>query len=282
MDLLLGFECLGCGRQHRPAQAKYGCPACGANLQASYDYAKAKRLFSRKRLAAEPRRDLWRYLPLLPVRDAGLARRVQVGWTPLYDAERLARSLGLKRLLLKDDGRNASASFKDRASAVVLAHAAQTRQKIVATASTGNAASSLACLAPGSGLRSVIFVPKAAPAPKLAQLLVFGATVLAVDGTYDDAFELCAKACERWGWYNRSTGLNPYTREGKKTCAFELCEQLGWDVPDEVYVPVGDGNILSGLWKGFTELRLLELIDRLPRLVAVQAQGSAAIARAVQ
>jgi threonine synthase len=155
-------------------------------------------------------------------------------------------------------------------------------EKIVTTASTGNAASSLACLAAGLPLRTVIFVPESAPPAKIAQLLVFGAVVLAVRGTYDDAFDLCCRAAAEYGWYNRSTGVNPFTREGKKTAAYELCEQLDWRVPDLVFVPVGDGNIISGLWKGFQELRELGLISRLPRLAAVQAQGSAAVKKALE
>ncbi|TBR22293.1 pyridoxal-phosphate dependent enzyme, partial [bacterium] len=172
-------------------------------------------------------------------------------------------------------------SLKDRASAVVVARALEEKRKVVAVASTGNAAGSLACLAAGTAAKAVIFVPKAAPPAKLAQLLVYGARVVTVRGGYDDAFALCLEACREYGWYNRSTGHNPYTREGKKTVAFELCEQLGWEVPDLVFVPVGDGNILSAVWKGLRELKLLGLIDRLPRLVAAQAEGSDSVARAV-
>jgi len=161
-----------------------------------------------------------------------------------------------------------------------VARAVETGEKTVAGASTGNAAASLACMMASRPSKPIIFVPRTAPSAKLAQLLVYGATVLSVDGTYDEAFDFCAKACDEFGWYNRNTGYNPYTREGKKTCAYEICEQLGWQVPDLVFVSVGDGNIISGLWKGFTDFYAVGLIDKLPRLVAVQATGSAAIARA--
>jgi threonine synthase len=194
----------------------------------------------------------------------------------------LARAAGLRRLWVKDDGRNPSASFKDRANAVVLGRALELEAQVVTTASTGNAASSLSCLAAGLPLKTVIFVPETAPEAKIAQLLVFGATVLTVRGSYDDAFDLCGRAAAEYGWYNRSTGVNPFTREGKKTGAYELCEQLGWDVPDLVFIPVGDGNIISGMWKGFVELHELGLTRRLPRLVAVQAAGSAAVKRALE
>ncbi|OGS30601.1 MAG: threonine synthase, partial [Elusimicrobia bacterium RIFOXYA2_FULL_69_6] len=237
---------------------------------------------SRRSLARCADRSLWRYAPALPVAEGARLAAPQIGWTPLYEAPRLAAALGLRRLVVKDDGRNPSASFKDRANAVVLARALGQKERTVTTASTGNAASSLACLAAGLPLKTVIFVPQTAPEAKVAQLLVFGATVVAVRGTYDDAFDLCGQAAAEYGWYNRSTGINPFTREGKKTGAYELAEQLGWQVPDLVFVPVGDGNIISGMWKGFTDLRELGLIERLPKLVAVQAEGSAAVKNALE
>lgn len=279
-DKVQGFRCLQCAAEAAPAKVKYVCPRCGGNLQVLYDYKSIRKRISRKSLAADPERSIWRYLELLPLQDRRGAAPVDVGWTPLYHARRLGAKLGLKHLYLKDDGRNPSASFKDRASAVVVARAIENNEKVVAGASTGNAAASLACMMAGGPRPPVIFVPRTAPEAKVAQLLVYGATVLSVDGTYDEAFDLCAKACEEFGWYNRNTGYNPFTREGKKTCAYELCEQLNWQVPDFVFVSVGDGNIISGLWKGFTDFHALGLIPTLPRLVAVQATGSAAIARA--
>lgn len=281
MNNVDGFECIVCGRRHGPSAAAYDCPSCGGNLQVVYDYARVRRTLTRKRLAAETDLSLWRYEALLPVGERKFAPPVPVGWTPLYKAGRLARSLGLREVWLKDDGRSPSASFKDRASAVVVARALEARCKVIAVASTGNAAASLACLSAGTPAKAVIFVPKTAPAAKLAQLLIFGAKVVTVDGAYDDAFALCLEACREYGWYNRSTGFNPFTREGKKTAAFELCEQLGWKPPDWVFVPVGDGNIISGVWKGLRELREIGLIDRLPRLAAAQAAGSDSIAKAL-
>jgi threonine synthase len=206
-----------------------------------------------------------------------------VGWTPLIRARRLEERLGLEALYIKDDGRNPSASFKDRASAIALVRARELGVELVTGASTGNAASSTAVLAAGmGGMRTRIFIPKDAPEAKVAQLLAFGAEVLAVDGTYDDAFDLCLAATERFGWYNRNTGYNPFTREGKKSVSFEICEQLGWEVPDLVVVPVGDGNIISGVWKGFCDLRAIGFIDRLPRLLAVQAEKSDAVVSALE
>jgi threonine synthase len=275
----VGLRCGRCAAAHAVAADRYVCPDCGGNLQVEYDYEATARVWPRAALELDADRTIWRYLPLLPV-----AERLPgppVGWTPLVEAPRLSAALGLARpLLLKDDGRNPSASFKCRASAVALQRARELGHDLVTGASTGNAASATAVLAAAPGIRTRIFVPRTAPRAKIAQLLTFGAEVLAVDGTYDQAFDLCLAATERFGWYNRNTGFNPYTREGKKTVAFEICEQLGWSAPDLVVVPVGDGNILSGVWKGFVEFERLGFISGLPHLLAVQAEGSAAVVRA--
>ena len=270
------LSCLACHRAHEVDYRGYVCASCGANLEVLY--AGPAGPFP----AEEPRgkRTLWRYEALLPLRGPVPEGLLAVGWTPLHTWPALAKQLGLSSLYLKDDTRNPSASFKDRAGAVVLRHALERGERVICAASTGNAASSLACLAAGVGMTTVIFVPAAAPRAKIAQLVLFGARVVLVDGIYDDAFDLSLAASKRFGWYNRNTGYNPITREGKKTCAFEIAEQLGWKVPDLVFVPTGDGNILSGVGKGFRELAELGLIERSPRLVAVQAEGSAAITAA--
>jgi threonine synthase len=280
MRKIEGLRCVECASEFGLAEAKYVCPRCRGNLSVVYDYKALRKRLTRRSLKADLERSLWRYLELLPLAGRAGIPPVSAGWTPLYHAQKLGASTGLKNLYLKDDGRNPSASFKDRASAVIAARAFETKEGTVAGASTGNAAASLACMMAQNETKPVIFVPRTAPPAKLAQLLVYGATVLSVDGTYDQAFDLCREACDEFGWYNRNTGYNPFTREGKKTCAFEICEQLDWKVPDLVFVSVGDGNIISGLWKGFTDFHALGLIDRLPKMVAVQAEGSASIANA--
>jgi threonine synthase len=270
-----GLSCIRCGAVHPLADQIYTCPACGGNLLVRYDLSAIRRDWGRESLATDPDRSLWRYLPLLPV--AGRITAPDVGWTPLVEAPRLARRAHVHRVLVKDDGRNPSASHKDRASAVALVRAREIGRSLVTGASTGNAASATALLAAATEMSARIFVPKTAPRAKIAQLLAFGAEVLAVDGTYDQAFDLCLAATARFGWYNRNTGFNPFTREGKKTVAFEICEQLDWQVPDLVVVSVGDGNILSGVHKGFSEFHQLGFVDRIPRLLAVQATGSASV-----
>jgi threonine synthase len=278
-----GFTCIRCGRAYEPSRELFLCERCCGNLQVVYDYEEIRLHFPRDALETSNDHSMWRYAPLLPLEARAERPPLLIGWTPLYEAEMLGGKLGLKRLLVKDDGRNPSASSKDRASALVIARALEENggnRPVISCASTGNAASSLACLAAPLKLKTVIFVPERTPRAKLAQLLVFGATVLAVRGTYDDAFDLCVEASREFGWYVRNTGYNPFTREGKKTLAFELCEQLGWRCPDWVFVPVGDGNIISGLWKGFCDLHEIGFIDRLPHLAACQSEKSDAVKRA--
>ena len=232
-----------------------------------------RRTLTGRALQSRPR-DIWRYRELLPVPEGAPRPPSQVGWTPIAPAPRLADWAGVRTLFLKDEGRNPTASFKDRASAVGVARAAHRRARVVACASTGNAASSLAGAAAGVGLRAVIFVPESAPEPKLAQLLVFCARVIRVHGTYDETWELCQRACDTYGWYNRNAAVNPSLVEGKKTCGLEIAEQMGAEVPDWVSISVGDGCTLAGTWKGLQEMHALGFIRRLPRLLGVQAQGA--------
>jgi threonine synthase len=280
LQFVHGLRCVHCAELAPLQDGTYLCPVCRGNLAVEYDLDAVRSAWGRTALSGDPDRTIWRYGPLLPV--TGRLEGPPVGWTPLVAAPNLARTLGIRELFFKDDGRNPSASFKDRASAIALQRARETGHQLVTGASTGNAASATAVLAAAVGLRTRIFVPRTAPRAKIAQLLTFGAEVLAVDGTYDQAFDLCIEASRRYGWYNRNTGFNPYTREGKKTVSFEICEQRHWAVPDLVVVPVGDGNIISGVWKGFQEFERLGFIDRLPRLLAAQADGSAAIVDAAR
>lgn len=282
MDHVLSLRCMICGRDHDPGEVTYTCPDCGPEgiLDVIYDYDRIGGRLTRELLAARPERSIWRYTELLPVESGGPRPPLQIGWTPLVRTDRLGRSLGCPDLYIKDDGRNPTASFKDRASAVGVVKALEGGYATIACASTGNAASSLAGVAASAGLETVIFVPRTAPRAKVAQLLIHGARVFLVRGTYDQAFDLCRQAAGRFGWYNRNTAANPYLSEGKKTAALEICEQLDWQAPDTVFVSVGDGCIIGGLWKGFHDLLELGFIDRMPRLVGVQAQGCQPVRRA--
>jgi len=279
MDHVLGLKCVLCGAEYSPDEVLYVCPKHGDEgiLDVLYDYNLIRRRLTRESLAADGEHSIWRYKPLLPVRPESPVPPLTVGWTPLYSAQRLRERLDLADLWVKDDGRNPSASFKDRASAVGIVKAQELGRDLIVAASTGNAAASLACLSASVGIRNVIFVPASAPQAKIAQLLVFGATVIAVRGSYDQAFDLSLAATREYGWYSRNTAYNPYLSEGKKTAALEICEQLDWQAPARIFVAVGDGCIIGGLGKGLRDLLALGLIDKLPRLVGVQAEGSSVL-----
>jgi threonine synthase len=282
MDHIAALRCVLCGKEYAPEKVLYVCPKHGDEgiLDVIYDYDLIGQRLTKEGLAGNHDYSLWRYAPLLPIAEDSPRPPLQVGWTPLYHAQRLGENLGLPRLYLKDDGRNPTASFKDRASAVGVVKALELGYDTVTCASTGNAASSLAGLAASVGLRSVIFVPRRAPQAKVAQLLIFGARVITVKGTYDQAFDLCLEATRQYPWYSRNTAYNPYLSEGKKTAALELCEQLDWQAPDRIFVSVGDGCIIGGLWKGLKDLLALGFIERMPQLVGVQAEGAAPLVRA--
>jgi threonine synthase len=261
------------------------CPRCGPDgiLDIGFDLDRVHAAWQERPLIDRPRNH-WRYAELLPLEADAVKYAWPVGWTPLIDAPRLARHLGIREIILKDEGRNPTASFKDRASSVGVAHALQVGAKTIACASTGNAASSLAGHAALAGLPAFIFVPHTAPEPKVAQLLVFGATVFAVQSTYDVAYDLCTKVCQSFGWYNRNCAINPVLVEGKKTGGLEVAEQcrdLGI-VPDWVAVSVGDGCTIAGVWKGLQQMHALGVFERLPRLLGVQAADVMPLAYALQ
>ena len=293
---LVGYRCSLCNTEYLPGQVTYTCPKDGGNLDVVLDYAAIRQKFQPEDLTYRAEDSLWRYLPLLPVLDPGGEGTPlrSAGWTPVYRLERLAKTLGLEHLWLKDESRNPTASFKDRASAVVVARAREIGAETIVTASTGNAGAALAGMSAAVGQKAVIFAPKSAPPAKVAQLLVYGAKVILVDGSYDDAFDLTIQAAEEFGWYCRNTGYNPFTAEGKKTAALEIWEWWGeehraWHEPGNpldhhspltVFVSVGDGNIISGIHKGFKDLQALGWMERIPRIIGVQAEGSAAITNA--
>ncbi len=279
-----GYHCSICGAEYSPQEVQYVCPQDGGNLDVILDFALIRKHCPVETITTSPEASLWRYLPLLPVADPGYVGTPlrAAGWTPVYHSDLLARQSGLNRLWLKDESRNPTGSFKDRASAVVVARAREIGAQAVVTASTGNAGAALAGMAAAVGQKAVIFAPQTAPPAKIAQLLVYGAQVILVDGTYDQAFDLAVEASQAFGWYCRNTGYNPFTLEGKKTAAFEIWEtvlhrQPRSARPAAVFVSVGDGNIISGIHKGFKDLQALGWLDEMPRLFGVQAEGSAAV-----
>lgn len=296
---LTGLRCLRCGAAYAPGAIAYVCP-CRPNmgsdlgtLDVQFDHTAIRQQVDPSALATDPDHSIGRYWPLLPIAGRQALPPLPVGGAPLLHAQRLGAAYGLPHLFVKDEGRNPSASLKDRASAIAVTRAQAAGRPVIATASTGNAAAALAAQAAAAGLPAVIFVPKSAPPAKLAQLLIYGAIVLAIDGSYDQAFDLCTVSCEEFGWYNRNTGYNPYMTEGKKTVSFEIAEQLArykmqmqdrrygavapFVAPDALFVSVGDGCIIGGVHKGFSDLLALGWIDHMPRLYGVQSTQSAAL-----
>ncbi len=280
MSYVTNLKCISCGEEYLPADIEYYCPKCGYQegiLDVQYDYQAVEKEFNPLSMANRQERSMWRYLPLLPVDEPNYIQHLQVGWTPLYNAPRLAEELGVAECWIKDEGRNPTASFKDRASAIGVIKSLEKKATRITCASTGNAASSLAGFAAAAGLPATIFVPARAPEAKVAQLLIYGAQVFSVQGTYDQAWELCMQASRRFGWYNRNCAINSYLIEGKKTVSLELAEQLMAIAPDRfpdwVAVSVGDGCTVAGVWKGMKEMHHLGFIPRLPKVLGVQAKG---------
>ena len=274
-------KCVKCGKEY-PATPDVTTCECGGILDIVYDYDYIKSRLTKEKLAARKDMTMWRYRELLPIEEETENTPLRVGNTPLYEEPRLAEMLGLGHLYVKDDGLNPTSSLKDRASAMAVAKAKEAGKDIIACSSTGNAASSLAGNAAAAGMKTYIFVPSRAPKGKVAQLLTFGATVVSVQGNYEETFELSSKAIDRWGWYNRNAAVNPYLSEGKKTVSLEICEQLQWKAPDYIAVAVGDGCTIGGVWKGLKDLYAIGFIDKLPRLISCQAEGCCPLNRAIQ
>ena len=287
MVKFIGYQCSICGKEFQPDEVTYTCPEDNGILDVILDYQELKKR-SHAELINQTEHSLWRYFPLIPVSNLiGEGTTIRsAGWTPTYSPPQLKKDLGIKQLWVKDESRNPTASFKDRASAVLVARAREIGAKVIVTASTGNAGAALAGMAAAVEQESVIFAPKTAPPAKIAQLLIYGAKVILVDDNYDAAYKLSLEATEEFGWYNRNTGYNPFTAEGKKTAAYEIWEQVllttQLDRPLCVFISVGDGNIISGIHKGFKDLFNIGQIDQMPRIFGCQSTGSAAIYNAFQ
>ena len=278
------YICTNCKKEYRENEVKYLCPECANKttkdhppkgvLKVEYDYLSIK-IKSREK-GSELFSYLHKndYLQLLPIKDLGSLPNLRVGKTPLYKTKYKNKQNQSFNLYLKDDSQNPTYSYKDRASAIVSAYAKESAYETIVAASTGNAGSSLAGICAAQNQKAVIMVPETAPQAKLTQIMMYGARIIPVKGTYDDAFDLSMEASRKFGWYNRNTAYNPLTVEGKKTATFEIFEQLGEKTPDYIFVPVGDGCIIAGVYKGFEDLLKLEIITKIPIIVAVQSEGS--------
>ena len=287
MGNFIGYRCSLCKMEFGPSEVTYTCPHDGGNLDVILDYERIGRTYSAYNVVVGAEDSIWRYILALPVTDPdgrGTPLRA-VGWTPIFKPKMLAESLGLEQLWIKDESRNPTASFKDRASALVVARAREINAEVIITASTGNAGAALAGMSAAVGHKAVILAPKNAPPAKVAQLMIFGARVILIDGNYDQAFDLSIQAANEFGWYCRNTGYNPFTVEGKKTAGLEIWEQVllnytNLKKPLCVFTSVGDGNIISGIHKGFKDLASFGWLTSVPRIFGVQTEGSAAVANA--
>jgi threonine synthase len=277
MKHVRALECTRCGETYDPDQLRYTCanhPGVEGILEVTYDYDVIQERFDEPldgRIETQ-----WKYRAFLPVADDAEPVTLQEGGTALHDAPRLSEALGVDTRV-KDDGRNPTGVLKDRATSVSVTKAAHAGREIVTCASTGNAAASLAGYAARGGLDCRIFVPGDAPEEKLAQPLVYGADVLAVRGSYDEAYDLSVDVTREYGWYNRNAAINPFQVEGKRTVGHELAEQTREAVPDWLVFSMGDGCTIAGGWKGFREFYDLGYVDDTPKMLGVQAEGARAI-----
>ena len=277
MSYIKSYRCTLCGAEFKEGEVGLTCPHCGEKgiLDVVYDYDALKKVLTREYFEKNRNYSMWRYAPIMGIKEDHINEMLRVGWTPLYRARRLEKELGVKELYVKDDGLNPSGSSKDRASGVAVLKAVEAGAKTIACSSTGNAASSCACQAAHIGLKAVIFVPKRAPIGKATQICLYGATLVKVDGDYKAAFQLSKQAIDKYGWYNRNAAINPFMVEGKKTVSMEIAEQLNFEPTDWVAISVGDGCTVGGVYKGFAEFFKLGLIKKVPKILGVQSTGCA-------
>jgi len=273
------YECISCGMQYDDSLHRYTCDNCSTTDSAylpPHGILKTIYNYDDLILAGISFSQLQHnhFLDLLPISSIESLPDLHIGHTPIYRINQINNSKFPFNLFVKDDSQNPTYSFKDRASAIVSAYAKEKGYGTIVTASTGNAGSSLAGICASQQQKAVIIVPESAPIAKLTQIIMYGATIIPVKGTYDDAFDLSIQTTNKFGWYNRNTAYNPLTIEGKKSVAFELYRQMNFSIPDRIFVPVGDGVIISGVYKGFEDLLKLQIIDRLPTIVAVQSSKS--------
>lgn len=281
MGFVKGLRCRECGH-HYPKEALYVCEFCFGSLEVEYDYEGIGKMLNREVIEGREK-NMWRYKELLPL-EKEPTDGFNTGFTPLFKAEKLGKKIGIKGLYIKDDTVNhPSLSFKDRVVAVALSRAKELGFSVVACASTGNLANSLAAQSAQAGIKAFIFIPSDLESGKIVSTLVYGANLVAVEGNYDEVNRLCSELAteKKWGFVN--INLRPYYSEGSKTFGFEIAEQLGWRVPDHIIVPVAGGSLISKVWKAFRELERLGLIaEAQTRIHAAQAAGCAPVVNAIE
>ena len=281
MGYVVGLKCRECGRLY-PKEVINVCEYCFGSIEVDYDYDAIQRVLTRASFAGRPK-SLWRYRELLPIEGeptVGLSS----GFTPLFRADRLADSLGVSELYIKDDSvSHPSLSFKDRVVSVALTRAKELGFDTVACASTGNLANAVSAHAAKAGLKCYVFIPADLEIGKVVASLIYRPTVVAVEGTYDDVNRLCAELSAKYPWAFVNVNIRPYYAEGSKTYGFEIAEQLGWRAPAHIVIPAASGSLITKIAKAFKELRRLGLlVEASTRLYAAQAAGCGPIAAAIQ
>jgi len=270
------LECIMCGAKYPADEVIYTCKKCDGLLDVVYDYSKI-------RLAREDLKgplSVWKYKALLPVSREPVSLRE--GGTPVYHMKRIGEEIGLKEAYAKHEGMNPSGSFKDRGMTVGVSKALELGMKSVACASTGNTSASLAVYGARAGIPVIVLLPEGKVAlGKVAQALMHGARVISVKGNFDDALRLVRELCVKNGIYLLNS-INPYRLEGQKTIGFEIVDYFGWEVPDRIILPVGNAGNITAIFKGLNEMKKLGIIDRIPKMTGIQAEGSAPIAKAIK
>ncbi len=280
MSFLCHLECALCGEQYDPDQLWNLCPQCARPLLARYDLQAARQRLNRSSIA-ESDSTLWRYSPLLPIRDPRHVMTLGEGWTPLIHASRLGATLGFDNLFVKDEGLNPTGSFKARGLSVAVSRAHELGVHTVSIPSAGNAAGAMSAYAAQAGMEAHVYMPRDVPSAFLAECRAMGAAVTLVDGVITDCGRLASEHVREFGWFDMSTLKEPYRLEGKKTMGYELAEQMDWSLPDVILYPTGGGTGLIGMWKAFAEMEALGWIgSQRPRMVTVQAEGCAPMVRA--
>ena len=276
------LECSACGAQYEAGHLYNVCIKCGKPLLVRYDLARASKSLTRDALTSR-RADMWRYREVLPVENDANIVSLGEGWTPLLSAPRLGNSLGMTRLIIKDESLNPTQSFKARGMSVAVSMALELGVKKLAAPSAGNAGGALAAYAARAGIEAHIFMPRDTPVANVIECKMTGAHVTLIDGLITDCGAEIAKRKDAEGWFDVSTLKEPYRVEGKKTLGYELAEQLGWRLPDVILYPTGGGTGLVGMWKAFDEMETMGWIgSERPRMVSVQAEGCAPIVRAFE
>jgi len=271
------LRCFNCHIQYPTQNTNYRCEKCGGLLEVSFQISGRKTPWKNRGLS------VWKYRELLPIDNDGFVTTLAEGGTGLHHCSRLGREIGLKRLFVKNEGENPTGSFKDRGMTVALSKARELGKRKVVCASTGNTAASLAAYSARAGLKCIVIVPEGkVAAGKMLQVIIHGASIFQVSGDFDEAMRAVVTLTERRKGFYLMNSLNPFRLEGQKTLAFEVCDQQDGRAPDTLVLPVGNGGNISAIWKGFTEFQTLGVTKTRPRMIGVQAENAAPIAKAVK